>query len=93
MSVRDEEVIDLLPFVREGLIKDGRDRREQYSSMATATTRTTTIIAMVTFCRTIVRGSVEDYRIWKIAAFLLTSGVFNHRGHRDPAQYPTITQS
>ena len=59
MSVEGEEVIDLLPFVREGLIKDGRDMKQQYSNKTTATTRTTTIIAMVTFCRTIVRGIVE----------------------------------
>ena len=59
MSVEGEEVTDLLPFVWEGLIRDRRDNRQQYSNKATATTRTTTIIAMTSFCRTIVRGSVE----------------------------------
>lgn len=59
MSVDGEEVIDLLPFVWEGLIRDGRDRRQQYRNKATATRRTTTIIAMMSFCRTIVCGIVE----------------------------------
>ena len=49
MSVESEEVIDLLPFVREGLIRDCLDRKQQHSGKATATTRTTTNIAMVTF--------------------------------------------